>query len=205
MLLEHHRRAVVRLDASEWALRFRELRRVEVPTITLNEDTDSYVGFCPGENARGHAAISSPVNLRVDVIRSNHQSFTRLCDWLHLFQAKGIIDQGVVDLWTSFFCSDPDPGNGGYPLLDPHLGNLLTSEMVVAFLKTHLARDPGYGRYLTPRWIWNEEPGLGLFLTEVGGESHYGPDQMAICLPSSFANDDEFDFYWYMPPPRGLH
>ena len=82
-------RAVVRLDASEWALSWQELGRVRVPTITLNEDTDAFAPVCAGDNARGHAAIASPVNLRVDVIHSNHQSFTRLCDSIPPLPGRG--------------------------------------------------------------------------------------------------------------------
>jgi predicted dienelactone hydrolase len=195
-------RAVVRLDASEWALSWQELGRVRVPTITLNEDTDAFAPVCPGDNARGHAAIASPVNLRVDVIHSNHQSFTRLCDWIHLYQAKQILGQADADLLTSYFCTDPDPSNGGFPLLDPHAANGLVARTVIAFLKTHLTHEPGYARFLSPSWIWDEEPGLGLFRTETGGESHYGTDQIVTCLPKAFLETEPgFDFYWYMPEP----
>ena len=199
-------KAVIRLDSSEWALSWQELARVRVPTITLNEDTDAFAEWCPGDNARGHAAISSGVNLRVDVIHSNHQSFTRLCDWLHLYQAKGILARADVDLWSSWFCSDPDEGNGGYPLLDPHLANQLVTQTVVAFLKTHLLGEPGYAQYLSPRWIWGHQPELGLFRIEEGGESHYGYDSILTCLPRAFLETEPgFDFYWYMPEPHGWH
>jgi predicted dienelactone hydrolase len=197
-------RAVIRLDASEWALSWQELDRVRVPTITLNEDTDSFAAWCPGDNARAHAAIPSRVNLRVDVIHSNHQSFTRLCDWLQLYQAKGILSQADVDLWSSWFCSDPDEGNGGYPLLDPHLANQLVTQTAIAFLKTHLLGEPGYAQYLSPRWIWGHQPELGLFRTEEGGESHYGVDSILTCLPRAFLETEPgFDFYWYLPEPHG--
>ncbi len=50
---------------------------------------------------------------------------------------------------------------------------------------------------------WDEAPGLGLFRTETGGESHYGTDQIVYCLPKAFLETEPgFDFYWYMPEPR---
>lgn len=193
-------RAVILLDASDWALRWHELARVEVPIITLNTDTDSFAAFCPGANARSHAAHASDVNLRVDVIHSNHQSFTRWCDEVPLLQSKGIIDAATSDFLTSMFCSDPDPANGGFPRVDPHLVSEVTSELAVAFLKTHLAHEPGYRRYLTPRWAWNNRQQVGLFTTEEGGESHFGPN--SPCLPPGSAGD-QFDYYWRMLAPGG--
>lgn len=191
-------RAVIRLDASEWALHRQELARVEVPTITLNEDQAAFAGFCDGIQARGHAYISSRVNLRVDVRSSNHQSFSMLCDWLQLYREKGIIDDAMVDQWGGWFCVDPDPASGLAPYIDHLEGNRLTAKYAISFLKAHLAGERAFGRYLLPAWVWTTDPDIDLFRTERGGGQHFGPGSM--CLPSA-DQQDEFDYYPYMPAP----
>lgn len=191
-------RAVIRLDASEWALHRQELARVEVPTISLNQDAAAYAGVCDGIQARGHAYISSRVNLRVDVRYSNHQTFSMLCDWLQLYREKGMIDDAAVDMWNGWFCTDPDPASGLPPFIDHREGNRLTAKYAITFLKAHLAGERAYGRYLMPAWVWSTDPELDLFRTERGGDHHFGPGSM--CLPSA-DQQDEFDYYMYMRRP----
>ncbi len=99
-------RAIVPLDGSSQLLYFDELSRVVVPALGIGEEW-SYLAIDAGWEAwqaRHHAAFSGKPAYRVDVFNSNHQSFSDMCESIHV----------LTDLGVGHPC-----GSGGPPLPVP--------------------------------------------------------------------------------------
>jgi predicted dienelactone hydrolase len=183
-------KAVVAFSPASFLLDWAELAQIRVPTIILNEEWDllaatSWIG--PDEHARAHAAIQGKPSYRADIFGTNHNSFCDTCEFLSLMhddpdiQALMPVDDDVIefvcvgDQWTS------TPSTVSMPVVNKY---------AVAFLKTVLAREPGYQDMLTPGWALKREPLVEFFVTEKRNPN-------AVTEPGSGA------YYLYFPHQPG--
>jgi hypothetical protein len=129
--------------------------------------------------ARQHAAYSGRPSYRVELFNSNHESFGDVCDVYRL-----LVDQGVL------------PPEAAQPIFDtqctPYMpsavANVLITQYMIAFLKTNLARVPGYQAMLTPGWTLTREPDVEFFVTERRS-------------PQSISDDWPDDFIYFIHQP----
>jgi hypothetical protein len=136
-----------------------------VPTLIVGEEWSGLGVFGdPDEHARTHAAIQGNPSYRADVFGTNHNSFCDTCEYFSLMHddpdilaLMPWIDDDLIeflcvgDEWTS------TPSTVAMPIANKY---------AVAFLKTVLAREPGYQDMLTPGWALNRESLVEFFVTE---------------------------------------
>jgi predicted dienelactone hydrolase len=153
-------RAIVPLDGSSQLLYFDELSRVTVPALGVGEEW-SYLALDAGWEAwqaRHHAAFSGKPAYRVDVFNSNHQSFSDMCESIHVLTDLGVdYPWGPADVLLQFLCE---------PFIPSAEAHRLTYKYMIAFLKTNLSGDPGYHDILTPGYALTREPAVEFFVTE---------------------------------------
>jgi len=146
-------KALALLSGFNDLLHFSELARVAVPTIGIGEEWN----VVQDQQARQHAAFSGQPAYRVDLTGAVHMSFSDACEAAHVLEDIGWDENG--DIWYfSQFCT-PD-------IIPSGLAHQLTHKYMVAFLKTHLAGEPGYQSMLTPGWALTHEQYIEFFVTE---------------------------------------
>lgn len=155
-------RTILPLDGSNQCMQFYELARVTVPAMGIGEEWSTLDELGWGDpwiswQARQHAAFQGHPHYRVDVAGAYHQSFSNLCEAIHLLFDKGIIDEDTLQMWEGFVCAAPLPN---------HEANLLTTKYMIAFLKTHLSGEESYQNMMTPGYVLKNEPDLEFFVTE---------------------------------------
>jgi hypothetical protein len=154
-------KAIVPLDGSSQVLHFAELARVTVPSMGMGEEWSTLASdpVFASWQARHHAAFSGHPNYRADVWNSNHQSFSDLCDDNQMLGvvAPPIWPPEVVAFFADLLCTGVTP---------PAEVHRLVNKYLVAFLKTNLAREPGYQHVLTPGYALTREPLIEFFVTE---------------------------------------
>src|SRR5262249_8640560 len=100
--------ALMTLDGSAQVLRFKELARTKVPSLNLGEGSYEWVGVPAFLSfvSRPHAAISENTPaLRVDVVDSDHFSFTNECDGVRwLFRQGAISGVDMQNYYEPIFC-----------------------------------------------------------------------------------------------------
>ena len=147
--------AIVPEDGSNQVLHFAELARIEVPAMGIGEEWDAVLDW----QARQHAAFSSHPAYRVDVLNTNQQSFSDLCEGLQIMRDYGFLDEETLSQALAGLCEPFTPRDEVHRLV---------SQYTVAFLKANLAREPGYQNRITPGWALTREPYAEFFVT--GGE-----------------------------------
>lgn len=146
-------KAIVPQDGSNQVLHFAELARVRVPAMGLGEEWNMVTDW----QARQHAAFSGHPSYRVDVFNTNHQSFSDLCEGFQVMGDLGLLDSGSLSFLLGLYC------DGFTPSAEVHR---LVNQYTIAFLKTNLAREPGYHDILTPGWALTKEQVIEFFVTE---------------------------------------
>jgi predicted dienelactone hydrolase len=150
-------KAIVPLDGSGWALQFRELARITVPSMAIGRPYET-AELGGADQARQHAAISANPNYRVDIRGAVHPSFTNNCIFPRVLFAKGLIPPS--QLQTALNAPQCTTA------IDQRAANRLAAQYAVAFLKTQLAGEPGYEQMLTPGWALTRETDVEFFVTE---------------------------------------
>jgi len=173
--------AIATLDGSTQLLWFDELARIDVPTLVIGRDWSLVGGTTSGYSwqARLHSASQGHPAYRVDVSGIIHTSFTNLCEALPILLAHGLITQASYDRLLPIRCGTA---------LSTTETHRISTQYMVAFLKTVLAGEPGYQRFLTPGYALTREPWAEFFVTERRS-------------PNAF--DDEPDLFWYFPHQSG--
>ena len=181
-------KAIVSFSPASFILDWAELARIRVPTLIVNEEWSllSAVGGDAAEFARPHAAIQGKPSYRVDLFGTNHNSFCDSCAYFSLMRddpeivalVPSIDDDDLInflcvgDQWTS------TPSTVAMPIANKY---------AVAFLKTVLAREPGYQDMLTPGWALNRESLVEFFVTEKRNPNAvtaaYGDGQYYLYFP----------------------
>lgn len=156
--------ALLLLDASNQFLHFYELSRVEIPSIGIGEDYETLRmldAATASWQARQHAAFSGHPAYRVDVMNTRHTpSFTNRCEMTLAERDLGFLTPAqVAARWAAFDCATA----GVTPYSVAHA---IVNRYAVAFLKTALAGEPGYGAMLTPGFALIHEPDAQFFVTE---------------------------------------
>jgi hypothetical protein len=146
-------KAIVPQDGSNQVLHFAELARVKVPAMGLGEEWNMVLDW----QARQHAAFTSHPSYRVDVFNTIHQSFSDICEGFQVMGDFGFLTPGDVSGLLGIFC------DGYTPFAEVHR---LVNQYTIAFLKTNLAREPGYQKILTPGWALTREEFIEFFVTE---------------------------------------
>jgi dienelactone hydrolase len=163
-------KAIVPIDASSQDLRYAEMARIKIPSMGINREWNALESGNPPTGfyyARQHAAIQSHPNYRVDVAYANHSTFSNHCEYLQVMHDKGIYDDATVSGYLQKMCS-PEP------VSQAELGNL-TTQYMIAFLKTVLVGEAGYKEMLTPGYALKNEPFVEFFVTEQGSPN--SPDE----------------------------
>ena len=170
ILPDPHVKAIVSIDGSNQFLYYAELARIKIPSMEIGqewntiESTNAGWGFI---QARQHAAIQSHPNYRVDVAYANHFSFLNHCALTQVLHDKGIGDDASLVDYLQKSCQ-PEP-------VPPEEFSNLTTQYMIAFLKTELVRETGYQEMLTTGYALKNEPFIEFFETEP--DSSNSPDE----------------------------
>ena len=153
-------KAIVTLDGSTQVLYFDELSRIAVPTMGIGQEWSTLYALSGPDfaswQARLHAASQGHPCYRVDVAEAYHSSFSNACESIDVLHDKGVIDQATRDFLVGIYCAPPIPTSLAYELI---------TQYMIAFLKTNLAGEQGYQRFLTPGYAL-KEPYIEFFVTE---------------------------------------
>jgi predicted dienelactone hydrolase len=164
-------KAVVTVDGSNWLLYYAELARIEIPNMGIGREWDTLKSASPGfehDQARQHAAVQSSPSYRVDVAYANHMSFANACAINQVLHDQGIIDDATLDQILKMACPSE-------PVSEEEIG-FLTSQYMIAFLKTALVGETGYQEMLTTDYALENEPFIEFFETEKGSPTVRGED-----------------------------
>jgi len=156
-------KAIVSIDGTSYALRYAELARIKVPSMVMGQEwntLDSQKAHIETLVARPHAAIQGSPNFRVDIANANHNSFTSICPYIKVWHDTGVIDDQMRDAFLQAFCPQE-------PISPEEIENL-TTQYMIAFLKTVLIRETGYKEMLTTGYTLENEPSIEFFETEKG-------------------------------------
>jgi predicted dienelactone hydrolase len=164
-------KAVVTIDGSNWLLHYAELARIKIPSMGIGREWNTLKSANPGyehDQARQHAAIQSQPCYRVDVAYANHMSFANICAINQVLHDQGIIDDATLDQILKMACPSE-------PVSEEEIGSL-TSQYMIAFLKTVLVGETGYQDMLTTDYALENEPFIEFFETEKGSPTVRGED-----------------------------
>jgi len=174
-------KAVVSIDGTSYALRYAELARIKIPSMVMGQEwnaLDSVKQNLETLVARPHAAIQGHPNYRVDVAYASHNMFTSICEYMHVLYDKGIIDEASRDALLQVDCPQE-------PVSQAEIENL-TTQYMIAFLKTVLVGENGYKEMLTTDYALENEPFIEFFETEEGN-------------PGSLDEDGYFSYFMHQP------
>ena len=187
------------VDAANQELRIKDLKRVHIPVLSVNEEWDAIAANfqdVPDSwqtwQARQHAAFSGHPSYRTDVAETNHWSFGDWCDGLTVMDRLGLATiYGSNDDVRSWSCQGVMPSRDVMAI---------TTRYMLAFLKTELLGERAYQRMLTPGWALSRETGIEFFVTErrrpVPSDGEW-PDESIY-----FAHQPEIQHWWTGRPPR---
>jgi predicted dienelactone hydrolase len=145
-------RAIAPIAPVSTILSAEELGGIFVPTLIVGGTSDTTTPVDPqSEWAQQHVA-GRPL-YRVDVLDAGHNSFTDVCDI-----GAALIGAGLPPALLDFLLGNLDEGCSP-ELVDVQEAHRLTNHYVVAFMRSHLARDGFYLRFLK---LKNEEAGVDL-------------------------------------------
>ena len=174
-------KAIVIIDGSSQDLRFAEMARIKIPSMGIEQEWNALESGNPPAGfyyARQHAAIQGHPNYRVDVAYATHISFLNHCALAQVVHDKGIGDDAALAGYLQQNCK-PEP------VSQEELGNL-TTQYMIAFLKTVLVGETGYREMLTPGYALKNEPFIEFFETEQGS-------------PNSPDEDGYFSYFKHQP------
>lgn len=156
-------RALILLDPGTWALDQWDLKRVQVPVISIHQSYASLISFglWGGWNAYHHAFIRGSPNFRVDINQSNHHRFGIACEFQTVLFEYGYITRAQRDATLAArLCFDPDrlpTWQVMYPLI---------AEYAIAFLETTFRGAASEQRILTPGHALTRETFVEFFVSE---------------------------------------
>ncbi len=164
-------KAIVTIDGANQYLFYEELARIKVPTMGIGQEwstlQESGQAYAESWQARQHAAIQSQPNYRVDVASAKHMSFANICAVNRVLNDQGIIDDATLASILQAACPSESVSEEEI--------STLTSQYMIAFLKTILVRESGYQELLTPGYALENEPFIEFFVTEQGNTT--SPDE----------------------------
>ena len=156
-------KAIVIIDGMSQALRFDEMARIKIPSMGIEQEWNTMESGNPPAGfyyPRQHAAIQGHPNYRVDVAYATHLSFLNHCELAQVQHDIGFADDAALAGYLQQNCK-PEP------VSQEEIGNL-TTQYMVAFLKTVLVGENGYREMLTPGYALENEPFIEFFETEQG-------------------------------------
>jgi dienelactone hydrolase len=159
-------KAIIPIDGASQFLHYAELARIKIPSMGIGEEwstlLESGVPLPDWESwqARQHAAIQGYPSYRVDVASAKHMSFANVCACNRVLNDQEIIDDTTLDSILQAACPSE-------PVSEEEIGTL-TSQYMIAFLKTALIGEIGYQEMLTPGYTLKNEPFIEFFDTEKG-------------------------------------
>jgi predicted dienelactone hydrolase len=156
-------KAIVSIDGSSQFFYYAELATIRIPSMLIGQEwstLESAKANIESLLARPHAAIQGHPNYRVDVAYANHFSFVNHCALVHVQNDQGIVDDATLDAYLQQACQ-PEP-------VSPEEFSNLTTQYMIAFLKTVLVGEKGYEKVLTPDYALENEPFIEFFGTEEG-------------------------------------
>jgi predicted dienelactone hydrolase len=154
-------KAIVPIDGSNQYLLYAEMARIKIPNMGIGREWNTIESANAGwghAQARPHAAIQGRPNYRVDVAYANHNSFSSYCAYLHVLYDKGSIDAQMLDAALPSSCPPES-------ISAAEVENL-TTQYMIAFLKTVLVGKKGYKEMLTTDYALENEPFIEFFETE---------------------------------------
>jgi predicted dienelactone hydrolase len=156
-------RAIVTIDGSSQFFFYAEMARIKIPSMVIGEEWSTLESAKANFEtllARPHAAIQGHPNYRVDIAHANHFSFLNLCALAQVQNDQGIIDDISLEAFLQQSCQ-PEP-------VSPEEFSNLTTQYMIAFLKTVLVGEKGYKEMLTTDYALENEPFIEFFETEEG-------------------------------------
>ncbi len=156
-------KAIVPLDGSNQYLLYDEMSRIKIPTMWIGQEWNTMDSMTDGFGyivARPHSAIQGHPNYRVDVAYATHNSFSSYCTYIQVLHGKGLIDDQMLDAATPSNCPPES-------ISAAEIENL-TTQYMIAFLKTVLVGENGYKEMLTADYALENEPFIEFFETEQG-------------------------------------
>ena len=160
-------RAIVDLDGTSNALRFSELARISVPSLIIGV-----------ANPRPHAAIRRSDSYRINVLGSNHWSFSGFCDGFKVMSRVGMDADTAVPGYsgTTLLCAAE--GGGGFdPANNPRTRQTVTTYML-AFLNTYFGREDD-AWMLTSSYARQYQPNVEFYDSEACTQCQPSPDEYA--------------------------
>jgi dienelactone hydrolase len=154
-------KAIVPLDGSSQYLLYSELARIKIPSMWIGQEWNSFETTNPGFGyieSRAYSAIQSHPNYRVDVAYAIHMSFSSYCNYIHILNDKGLIDDQILDAALPSNCPSES-------ISASEIENL-TTQYMIAFLNTVLVGKNGYKDILTADYAVKNEPFIEFFETE---------------------------------------
>ena len=156
-------KAIIPIDPTSYALHYAELARIKIPSMVMGQEWSTFESTKTNTEsllARPHSAIEGHPNYRVDFAYANHSTFSNHCEYLQVMNDYGIYDDATVNAYSQKMCQ-PEP------VSQAELGNL-TTQYMIAFLKTVLVGETGYQEMLTTDYALENEPFIEFFETEQG-------------------------------------
>jgi dienelactone hydrolase len=156
-------KAIVPLDGSNQYLLYDEMSRIKIPTMWIGQEWNNMESTTGGFGfmvARAHSAIKSRENYRLDVAYAIHNSFSSYCTYIHVLHDKELIDDQILDTALPSNCPPES-------ISAAEIENL-TTQYMIAFLKTVLVGENGYKEMLTTDYALKNEPFIEFFETEQG-------------------------------------
>ena len=174
-------KAIVTIDGSNQFLYFAEMARIKIPSMVIAQEWNTLESSNPGwghAQARQHAAIQSHPNYRVDLANANHFSFLNHCAIMQVLKDNGSVDDAALAGYLQMNCQ-PEP-------VSPEEFSDLTTQYMIAFLKTVLVGENGYQEMLATDYALENEPFIEFFETEQGS-------------PDETVEDGYFSYFKHRP------
>jgi predicted dienelactone hydrolase len=156
-------KAIVPIDGSSQFFYYAEMARIRIPSMVIGREWGTLESAKIGAEsllARPHAAIQGRPNYRVDVAYADHFSFLNHCALIQVWRDQGIVDDASLEAYLQQSCQ-PEP-------VSPREFGDLTTQYMIAFLKTVLVGEKGYQEMLTTDYALENEPFIEFFETEEG-------------------------------------
>jgi predicted dienelactone hydrolase len=172
-------RAIVSMDGASQDMRYAELARISVPSLIMGETFDQLAGDNDEPDlrrwlARPHAAIHRSDSYRIDVLGSNHWSFSGFCDVFKVMSRIGVDPSTAVPGITEGTLLCAAEGNFD-PANNPGIRQLVTTYML-AFLNTYFGiEDDAW--MLTSSYATQFQPRVIFFDSEACHECPVGTNE----------------------------
>lgn len=138
---------IIPLDGSNQLLHFYELARVNLPSMGIGEEW----AMAGDWQARQHAAFTGHPAYRVDVLDTNHISFSNYCVVMDVWADEGFYSAELMEAYKAGYCG-PEVLEGAEAY-----------RIIVKYMLAFLTHDQ---RVLTPGHAITSEPNVEFFVTE---------------------------------------